>query len=56
MEQGLANEEQAIEHQRTMQTPQVQGSDTTYGTNNITKENGFERDSEGKITYVGGKK
>lgn len=56
MGQGLANEERAKQHQREMQTPQVQASEMTYGKNGITKENGFVRNSEGKISYVGGKK
>ena len=56
MEQALANEERAIQRQREMETPQVQASDMTYGANGITKENGYIRDSDGKITYVGVKK
>lgn len=53
MEQALANEESAIQKQREMQTPQVQASEMTYGANGITEENGFQVDSEGKVTYVG---
>ena len=56
MEQALANEERAIQHRREMQTPQGQASEMTYGATGITEENGYVRDSEGKITYVGGKK
>ena len=56
MEQALANEERAIQRRREMETPQAQASDMTYGANGITKENGYIRDSDGKITYVGVKK
>ncbi|KIN07008.1 hypothetical protein OIDMADRAFT_174081 [Oidiodendron maius Zn] len=56
MEQALANEERAIQRRREMETPQAKASDMTYGANGITKENGYIRDSDGKITYVGVKK
>ncbi len=56
MGEALANEERAIQWQREMQMPQVQASDLGYGKNGITKENGYVKDGDGKVTYVGGKK
>ncbi|KAJ5675316.1 uncharacterized protein N7477_005250 [Penicillium maclennaniae] len=55
MRQAIANEEKAREYQRQMQSPQVQASSLAYGSNGITRENGYVQDKDGRIVYVGKK-
>lgn len=55
MKQALANEDRARQNQREHSTPQVQASSMTYGSNGITRENGYVKDSKGNITYQGKK-
>lgn len=55
MKQALVNEDRARQNQREMSTPQVQASSLTYGSNGITKENGYVKDSNGNISYQGKK-
>jgi hypothetical protein len=55
MKQALGNEERGRQNQREMSTPQMQASSLTYGSNGITRENGYVKDSNGKITYQGKK-
>ncbi|KAJ5350427.1 hypothetical protein N7541_008154 [Penicillium brevicompactum] len=55
MKQALVNEDRARQNQREMSTPQAQASSLTYGSNGITKENGYVKDSNGNISYQGKK-
>jgi hypothetical protein len=55
MKQALGNEERARQNQREMSTAQVQASSLAYGSNGITKENGYVKDSNGNIIYQGKK-
>ncbi|CAI7640761.1 unnamed protein product [Penicillium bialowiezense] len=55
MKDALVHEDRARQKQREMSTPQVQASSLTWGSNGITKENGWVRDSNGKISYQGKK-
>ncbi|KAF7293968.1 hypothetical protein MKEN_01460600 [Mycena kentingensis (nom. inval.)] len=54
-QKAAANEERAIVHEREMNTPQVQAADMRYGSNGIDESNGFVRDKDGNIKYVGKK-
>ncbi|KAL4876536.1 hypothetical protein BJY04DRAFT_223015 [Aspergillus karnatakaensis] len=51
--QALANANRAAQWQRQMQTAQVQASSMAYGMNGITQANGFVRDANGAVRYVG---
>ncbi|KAL4983184.1 hypothetical protein BDW68DRAFT_39061 [Aspergillus falconensis] len=55
MRQAVINSDRANQARREMSTAQVQASSLVYGQNGITRENGWVKDAQGHIKYVGKK-
>ncbi|KAL4775825.1 hypothetical protein BDW60DRAFT_203683 [Aspergillus nidulans var. acristatus] len=55
MRQAVANNDRANQARREMNSAQVQASSLVYGQNGITRENGWIKDAQGNIQYVGKK-
>lgn len=55
MRKAVANNDRANQARREMNSAQVQASSLVYGQNGITRENGWVKDAEGNIKYVGKK-
>ncbi|KAL4789144.1 hypothetical protein BDV19DRAFT_395337 [Aspergillus venezuelensis] len=55
-EQALKNEAKASKNAQQMSTGQVKAGSLKWGENGITEANGYVRDKDGGIRYVGKKK
>ncbi|KAL4971716.1 hypothetical protein BDW66DRAFT_145600 [Aspergillus desertorum] len=55
MRQAVVNNDRANQARREMNSAQVQASSLVYGQNGITRENGWVKDAQGNIKYVGKK-
>ena len=55
MRKAVANNDRANQARREMNSAQVQASSLVYGQNGITRENGWVKDADGNIKYVGKK-